>query len=218
MPVFGAVDESALAPLEKDAREVSFAGGQIIFLQDQSSSHLYKVVSGAVRMYRALADGRRHVVGFALPGDFLGISTGDKHRFTAEALNPVVARCIDQDAFDLFVAQRPELLEKIFALAKSELVHVHQHMLAMGRGTARERVAWFLHETMQRSAGGDPAPRRIALPMTRQDIADYLGLTIETVSRSFTQLKRETIIDATPTSFTVKDRAKLAEIARQITT
>jgi CRP/FNR family transcriptional regulator, nitrogen fixation regulation protein len=156
---------------------------QEVFGEGEPADHVYKVVRGAVRGFRVLSDGRRQICDFYLPGDIFGIERGAEHRIAAEALTDTI----------LVVARRSSLgddgagvmAQRLWNLAMIELGRSHDHALALGRQSAGERVAGFLVDMADRIGDGET----VQLPMSRQDIADYLGLTIETVSRTLTQLQ-----------------------------
>lgn len=166
-----------------------------IFGEDEPSDYLYKVVSGTVRTYKLLDDGRRQIGGFYLPGDIFGLEAGAEHRFTAEAVSDSRILVVKRSALISLASRNVELASELWALTARELAHVQNLMLTLGRKTAQERVASFLLEMAGRNANGGA----IELPMSRQDIADYLGLTIETVSRTLTQLENAAAI-ALPSS------------------
>ena len=157
-----------------------------IFGEGEASRHVYRVLSGAVRTYRLLSDGRRQIVEFHMPGDVFGLDGDDKHTLGAEAIRATSLQVMRRDAF-LHEAHGAEAA--IAALLK-KFQRAQAHMLLLGRHTACERVASFLLDFHGRAGAV-----AIDLPMSRQDIADYLGLTIETVSRTFTQLQSAGLID-----------------------
>jgi len=165
-----------------------------IFREGDPAGHLYTVASGAVKLYKSMPDGRRQIVAFALPGDVFGLSAGGSHACAAEALT-VSSVCRfrrRQGAAEDALALERRLLD----VAERELEAAHRHMLLLGRQTARERVATFLVSMWRRQAVAGDVSRRVPLPMGRADIADHLGLTIETVSRTFSALRREGLIAA----------------------
>jgi CRP/FNR family nitrogen fixation transcriptional regulator len=166
-----------------------------IFGQDEPSDYLYKVVSGAVRTYKLLDDGRRQIGGFYLPGDIFGLEAGAEHCFTAEAISDSAILVVKRSALVALASRQVDLARELWALTARELARVQNLMLTLGRKTAQERVASFLLEMAGRSANHEA----VELPMSRQDIADYLGLTIETVSRTLTQLENAAAI-ALPSS------------------
>jgi CRP/FNR family nitrogen fixation transcriptional regulator len=156
---------------------------QEVFGEGEPADHVYKVVRGAVRGFRVLSDGRRQICDFYLPGDIFGIEQGAEHRITAEALTDTI----------LVVARRSILghendgiaARRLWGLAMIELRRSQDHALTLGRRSAGERVAGFLVDMADRIGDGEHAE----LPMSRQDMADYLGLSIETVSRTLTQMQ-----------------------------
>jgi CRP/FNR family nitrogen fixation transcriptional regulator len=177
-------------PLGIDGVRVSYAANAEIFGEAEPATCVYRVLTGLVRTYRILADGRRQIAEFFLPGDVFGLEADGPHSLSAEA----VTDC------DVVALRRSQLLEraasdastarKLWSLTLHHLRRSEGHMLVLGRKNACERVAWFLMDMSERI----PAPNRIDLPMSRQDIADFLGLTIETVSRTMTQLQDDGVI------------------------
>ena len=163
-----------------------FGRDEEVFGEGEASRHVYKVVSGAVRTYRVLSDGRRQIVEFHTPGDVFGLDGERCHALGAEAIRETILQVMRRDAF----LQEQGAESAIQALLK-KFHRAQAHMLLLGRHTACERVAAFLLDFRDRAGGGDA----VELPMSRQDIADYLGLTIETVSRTFTQLQAARQID-----------------------
>jgi len=158
-----------------------------IFAEGDSTELVYKVVSGAVRSLRLLSDGRRQITHFYLPGDIFGVEFGGGRRAGAEALCDAVVVVARRSS----VACEPEQTMRLWRHAISELQRSEDHVLTLGRRSATERLARFLVDLADRLGGGDV----FDLPMSRQDIADYLGLTIETVSRTLTQLQANRLIE-----------------------
>jgi CRP/FNR family transcriptional regulator, nitrogen fixation regulation protein len=171
-----------------------FARNVEIYGEDEPADYLYKVVSGAVRSYRVLDDGRRQIGAFHLPGDMFGLEAGATHASSAEAIADSVVLVIKRSAVIALAERDPEVARQLWTLTAQELGRAQDHMLLLIRN-AHERIASFLLEMAARAPGADS----VELPMSRQDIADYLGLTIETVSRTLTQLEAEAAI-ALPTS------------------
>lgn len=186
-----------------------------LFHQGDEANLVYTVAAGSLRLYRLLFDGRRQITGFALPGEFLGISIDDSHDVTAEALEPSRIWCFPRERFDDFVAANPILKDSLLEMARQELAAAQQQFIVLGRKTAMERVASFLlylHGRFERITG-HPMDH-VALPMSRADIADYLGLTKETVSRVFGQLRNSRIMRLeTLTCIQVLDRHALKALA-----
>lgn len=171
-----------------------FARNAEIYGEDEPAEYLYKVISGAVRTYRVLHDGRRQIGAFLLPGDMFGLEAGASHASSAEAIADSVVLVIKRSAVVALAERDPEVARQMWTLTAQELGRAQNHMLVLVRN-AQERIAAFLLEMAERR----PAADSVELPMSRQDIADYLGLTIETVSRTLTQLEAEAAI-ALPTS------------------
>jgi CRP/FNR family nitrogen fixation transcriptional regulator len=171
-----------------------FARNSEIYGENEPADYLYKVVSGTVRTYKVLVDGRRQIGGFHLPGDMFGFESGDEHTFSAEAITDCKILVIKRIAVITLAARDNDVSQQMWALTARELQRVQDHIMVLIK-SAQERVASFLLEMAGRAAG-DGA---VELPMSRQDIADYLGLTIETVSRTLTQLEKTAAIEL-PTS------------------
>ena len=165
-----------------------------IYGENEPAEYLYKVVSGAVRTYKVLNDGRRQIGSFYLPGDIFGLEVGDEHSFSAEAVVDCRVLVIKRSALVSLAGRDTEVARQLWTMAAAELQRAQDHIMLLIK-TAQERVAGFLMEMSARNSGAS----EVELPMSRQDIADYLGLTIETVSRTLTQLENSGAI-AVPTS------------------
>ena len=160
-----------------------------VYGEDEPAEYFYQVISGAVRTYRMLEDGRRQIVAFYLPGDIFGVEAGEVHQSSAEAISESQVLVVKRSSVLARAEHHKDLAKQLWALTAQELRRVQQHSLVLIM-SAEERVVGFLFEMASRSSGG----MAIELPMSRQDIADYLGLTIETVSRTFTQLVQSGVI------------------------
>jgi len=195
--------------LELMGASISFTRNEEIYGEDEQAEFIYRVTRGAVRTYKLLNDGRRQIGAFYLPGDIFGLEAGDNHHLTAEAISDATVLVIKRSALASRVAQNIDISRELWAVTARELEHVQDLMLVLGRKNALERVAGFLLEM----AGRVLRHNAIELPMSRQDIADYLGLTIETVSRTFTQLEGAATI-ALPSSrrIVLRDRAALVRL------
>lgn len=156
-----------------------------IFAQEEEVECFYKVVTGAVRVTRLLADGRRHVVAFHLAGEIFGLEPGDIHQFSAETLSDSRILCVRRSSILAETRGREDAAKQVWRLMALELARAQQHALVLGRLNAEERILAFLNDLAERQGA-----RLIDLAMSRTDIADYLGLTIETVSRTMTHLER----------------------------
>jgi len=160
-----------------------FARGEAIFVADDPVTSLYEVISGAVRTFRELADGRRQIVAFHLPGEVFGLEPDDAHWLSAEAIGRTTLRVVRRSAITAEAGRDPAVAAVLQGLAMNGMRQAQVHALLLAK-TAEERVGTFLRDLASRS--GDDEPMR--LPMTRQDIADHLGLTVATVSRMITRL------------------------------
>ena len=170
-------------PLGLMGAPMRFARNIEIYGEDEPAEYLYQVISGAVRTYRVLDDGRRQISGFHLPGDIFGVEVGDVHRSSAEAICDAQVVVVKRSAAMARAEHDKDLARQLWTLTVRELQRVQEHSLVLVKN-AEERVVGFLLEMAARKSSAGA----IELPMCRQDIADYLGLTIETVSRTFTQL------------------------------
>ncbi len=204
------------------AEPVSFPGAPVsmhapredLFLEGDEASHVIEVLEGVVCGYRLLPDGQRHIVGFYYPGDLLGYCCVLTHAFSAQAISRVKVRRIPHSAVERLVSDRPEFAHKLLRLAASELSATRDHLLCITSKSAEAKMSAFLIALYRRNLANGAEPARIQLPMTRSDIGDYLGLTIETVSRSLSKLKRAGIIALPRTSIVeVKDLAALEAMA-----
>ena len=185
-----------------------FARNSEIYGENEPADYLYKVVSGTVRTYKVLVDGRRQIGGFHLPGDMFGFESGDEHTFSAEAITDCKVLVIRRSAVITLAARDNDVAQQMWALTARELQRVQDHIMVLIK-SAQERVASFLLEMAGRAAGGGA----VELPMSRQDNADYLGLTNETVSRTLTQLEKTAAIEL-PTSrrIVLRNRSALSRL------
>jgi CRP/FNR family transcriptional regulator len=182
--------------------------------QGEEATSVFSVVDGMVRLYKLLSDGRRQIVGFAMPGDFLGLALHNRYGFSADAVDSVRLCRFDRSEFDRLVSAKPHFLRRLHDFATHELVIAQEQMTLIGRRSAEERVAAFLIAMRERWTRIRGASVTIQLPMQRLDIADYLGLTIETVSRTLTKLARDRVILIVPEAVRILDEGRLAQIAR----
>jgi CRP/FNR family nitrogen fixation transcriptional regulator len=197
-------------PLGVEGLRKRYRRNEEVFGEGEAAISVYRVLKGVVRIFRILADGRRQIVEFFLPGDVFGLEAGDEHRASAEAVVDCEVVCIRRSQLMQRAMADGASGHKLWALSLHHLRRSQEHMLVLGRKTACERLGWFIMDMCARI----PAPDKVDLPMSRQDIADYLGLTIETVSRTMTQLQDDRVI-ALPSSrqVVVRDRHALADLA-----
>jgi CRP/FNR family nitrogen fixation transcriptional regulator len=196
-----ASEPDAFAPLEQIGTRRSFTRDDAIYTDSDPSDCWYNVISGAVRICKLLADGRRHIAEFCFPGDCFGLPASGVRIASAEAVGEVVVMRYPQRASDRLIDENPRLVRGLYDRTLRELIHAQTRMLLLGRMTAAERVASFLLEISERQ----DAPHALDLPMSRNDIADYLGLTIETVCRVLSGFRRNGII-ASPIPYRIELR------------
>jgi CRP/FNR family transcriptional regulator, nitrogen fixation regulation protein len=175
-----------LVALEQIGTRRSYSRDAELYAEGDRSDGWYKVVSGTVRICKLLADGRRHIAAFHYSGDCFGFDPVGDRLFSAEAVDDVIVMRFPRAATERLIDQRPELSRRLCDMTLRDLAHAQTRMLLLGRMTASERVANFLLELADRR----DAHRVLDVPMSRTDIADYLGLTIETVCRVLSALKR----------------------------
>jgi CRP/FNR family transcriptional regulator, nitrogen fixation regulation protein len=169
---------------------MSYPRNSEIFGENEPADYLYKIVSGGVRTYKILSDGRRQIGGFYLPGDIFGLEFAEEHTLSAEAMTDTKLLIIKRSALNALASRDVAVARQLFALTGRELARAQDRIFLLIK-SAQGRVASFLLEMAKRVSGGNT----IELPMSRQDIADYLGLTIETVSRTLTSLETASTIE-----------------------
>ena len=186
--------------------------GQNVFGEGDTADNIYEVVSGTLRLYKLLPDGRRQITGFLSAGQILGLAPEGSYVYSAEAITEVTLCRYTRRAVERLMDEVPGFARRLLAVTSHELRAAQDQMLLLGRKAAGEKVASFLL-LMAAQQGGESA-EEVSVPMTRSDIADYLGLTIETVSRTFTKLKLDDVI-ALPTrgKVDILDRDRLEEFA-----
>jgi len=172
------------------ASEFSYRKDEEIYGEDEPSEYVYQVIRGAVRTYKLLSDGRRQIGAFHLLGDVFGLESGATHRLAAEAIIDTTVRLVKRRSLEQAAGSDIQVARKLWTMTAGELRHAEDHMLLLGRKNAMERVANFLLEMDRRLA----VAGMMALPMSRRDIGDYLGLTLETVSRALSQLHGEGVL------------------------
>ena len=172
------------------ASEFSYRKDEEIYGEDELAEYVYQVIRGAVRTYKLLSDGRRQIGAFLLPGDVFGLESGTSHRLAAEAVIDTTVRLVKRNGLEQAADVNVQVARKLWGITAGELRHAENHMLLLGRKNAMERVANFLLEMDRRLA----VAGMMALPMCRRDIGDYLGLTLETVSRALSQLHDDGVL------------------------
>lgn len=183
--------------------------GTTIFSEGDAADGVFEVVSGTLRLLKLLPDGRRQVTGFLCAEHLIGLAPEGNWVYTAEAVTDVTLCRYRRAAFERLIDTMPGFARRVLTATSHELRVAQDQMLLLGRKTAAERVASFLLLLADQQGSEE-----ISVPMSRNDIADYLGLTIETVSRTLTQLKREGIIELTThTKVVIEDRGALEDLA-----
>lgn len=193
----GILESEELRAFKQYGTDARYEAGATIFFETDPADTVFTLTSGVVRLSKLLSDGRRQIAGFLFPGDFLGITLEDEHAFTAEAITAVELCRFPRRRFDEFIESHPNMERRLFALAAHELAAARQQVVLLGRKTATERVVSFLLMLASKCRREGGLADEVQLPMTRTDIADYLGLRIETVSRELSALKAARLIQLT---------------------
>jgi CRP/FNR family transcriptional regulator len=193
--VCSALEQDDLHRLAAAASVIEVAAGKTFIHEGDSADHFYNVTDGTVKLYKLLPDGRRQITGFCHRGDFLGLAVSDNYAFSAEAIDEVRFCRFSRSGLRAVLEDFPLLEKRLLSVASNELVAAQEQMLLLGRKTARERLASFLlAQELRGKTCSHKSGDLLELAITRSDIADYLGLTIETVSRTFTRLRKDQLI------------------------
>jgi CRP/FNR family transcriptional regulator len=213
LSICGAIAPEHLGRLDAIVAHKKLAPGETLFFEGDRSDSLYILTEGCVRLSKMLADGRRQITGFLFPSDFLGLALRERFAYSAEAVDAVAVCRYPKSKLEALLDEFPAMERRLLAVASNELAAAQDQMLLLGRKTALERVASFLLILLRRMQlkGRQNA---VSLPMTRTDIGDYLGLTIETVSRSLSKLKRDRVVRfLTAQDLEIADAKRLAALA-----
>lgn len=209
------LDSSELAILNRIGSKRSLSAGQTLILEGDESSFVANVIEGVLKLSTSLGDGREQIVGIAYASDFIGRPFGEQSPQTVTAITDVRICTFQRTRFDKFAREHPDLEHKVLERTLIELDRARQWMLLLGRMTAQEKLATFLLDISERlsdvGCGVSLAPLdSFKLPFGRQQIADILGLTIETVSRQLTELTKAGFIELPEQrEVIIKDRAGL---------
>jgi CRP/FNR family nitrogen fixation transcriptional regulator len=191
------------------ATEFAYRKDEEIYGEGEPAEYVYQVVRGAVRTYKLLNDGRRQIGAFHLPGDVFGLDPGSSHRLTAEAISDTTVRLVKRRSLEAAAGSNVRVAHNLWTMTASDLRHAEDHMLLLGRKTAMEKVATFLLEMDRRLTKAG----MMALPMCRRDIGDYLGLTLETVSRALSQLNDQgVLVFSNARQIVLRNRQRLADM------
>ncbi|WDR06287.1 helix-turn-helix domain-containing protein [Devosia rhodophyticola] len=192
----------------------SLAAYSPLFREGDPATHFYEVLDGCVRAFKIFPDGRRQIVSFAFAGDIVGFGHGDHYRFDCDTIAATRLRAIHKSSLLRAMHDRPDLGEKLLEIAADEVTNMRDLSILLCRKTAVERIASFLLSMTKRNEAAASDGRR-SLPMCRADIADFLGLTIETVSRTLTKLRALRVIDLPDRAgFVVRDMHRLQLLAQ----
>lgn len=211
--ICNALRDDDAAALEKLATPTRFAPRHTFLAQGETAFAFYMIAEGVACASRILGDGRRQVVNFLLPGDFIDLSIPVRATCTVEALTPVLACQFGRAQFVRLSAAHPALMRRLHLMLARQMTIAQEQMALLGRMSVEERLAAFLVSLRQRLARSAGLSDFVPLAMSRQDIADYLGLTIETVSRTFTRFDRDGILDVSRTSIRILDWRRLRALA-----
>jgi len=173
------------------SNQITLAPRSIVIEEGETAEWLFNVTEGVVKLYKLLPDGRQQVTGFLFAGDFLGIALNDTYAYSAEAIGTTSLCRFARSGLETLLDDLPHLEKRLLSMASNELVQAQDQLLLLGRKTAREKVLSFLLNLSRRAEGRGEPKTPVHVPMSRDAIADYLGLTTETVSRTLTKLKTE---------------------------
>ena len=204
--VCGALATAELPRLANIAKSLTVEPRTIFVNEGEPSQHLFNLTAGVAKLYKVLSDGRRQITGFLFPGDFLGLVAGEKYPFSAAAVTRVTFCRFEAPQLEKLLEDFPRMEHRLLGIASRELAAAQEQMLLLGRKSAPEKLASFLIMLSRRGGRSGSPAQPLVLAMTRFDIGDYLGLTVETVSRMLTQFRKEGLIEL-PTS----DRVVLRE-------
>jgi CRP/FNR family transcriptional regulator len=211
--ICGALEQTDLIRLDRLATHISVPARTSLFQQGEPAGHVYNVIAGTIRLFKLLPDGRRQIVGFAIPGDFLGLSLEETNAFGAEVIDDADLCQFDRIQMTQFADTNQQLMHRLYEFVSHELVIAQEQMVLLGRLHAEERVATFLLSMYERFNKIGRKSITIPLPMLRADIADYLGLTVETVSRTISYMGRQKILLVVPAGVRILDMDRLKAIA-----
>jgi len=219
LSVCNAIPDADMMRLAATAVVMEAHPGQSFIEEGEPAASFFNVTRGTVKLFKLLPDGRRQITGFVGVGHFLGLAVSDTYAFSAEAIDHVRYCRFSRARLRRLLDDFPLMEKRLLEVASNELVAAQEQMLLLGRKTARERLASFLMMQSRQGVACLHPRSHFALPMTRGDIADYLGLTIETVSRTLTKLRTEGMIDIpSSTEVIVRSRAALECLAGGMTT
>jgi CRP/FNR family transcriptional regulator len=202
-----ACDEFELRELQRLATQVYPRPGETIFSEGDLADDVFGLSHGVVRLYKLLPDGRRQILAFALPGEFLGMPFADRHTSSADAIGEVALCRFSRSELTKFVQSSPGFMKLMVEFAARELDMAQDQLVLLGNGSAEEKVLMFLVNWHHRLTRVSASSKTVPLPMRRQDIADFLGLKLETVSRTLAKLEQKNVIHLVPNGVLLTDLA-----------
>jgi len=217
MSVCAALHEDELNRLNEIVSTVRLETHETLFNEGDTASSMFNVTSGTVKLYKLMPDGRRQITGFLGGGDFVGLSVNETYAYSVEAVGPTSLCRFPRKQLERLLEEFPKLQRRLFGLASNELAAAQDQMLLLGRKTAKEKIASFMLSLSDKAARRGQPDNPIRVAMSRSDIADFLGLTTETVSRTFTNLKSSGVIRLLDSGkVQIQDRDALMDVAEGI--
>ena len=214
LAVCSALDDDELERLNAIRLPVQLPHGAAAFDEGITADYVYNLTAGFMKLYKLLPDGRRQITGFVFPGDFLGLAADKEYVHTAEAITDATLCKFKRSQLERLFRELPKLESRLLDISRNELAEAHNQMLLLGRKSAKERIASFLLMLATRAERLELPTDPLEIPMSRNDIGDYLGLTTETVSRTLTRLKQSGVIALnSDRRISVTDPETLSEIA-----
>jgi CRP/FNR family transcriptional regulator len=214
LTVCAPLDDAEVAEVSTIVSSVELGPGDPLFDEGEPAGSVYNVTAGTVKVYKLLADGRRQVTGFLFPGDVLGLANDDSYAYSAESVTHTTLCRFPRGKLEGLLERFPKMEKRLLGMASHELAVAQEQMLLLGRKTAKEKIASFLLTLSARAETRGQPGNPVVLAMSRTDIGDFLGLTTETVSRTFTQLRGTGVIQLQAGGkVDVKDPERLREIA-----
>ena len=210
-------DTDCLTELDRIAHRAYLAAGESFVLEGEDARFAANVISGGLKVQKSLSDGRTQSVCFLYPGEFFGLPLHRRQAFSATAFDDTELCLLPRPALNRIMERHPDFERRLFRVIEDQLAAASEHLLLLGRKSAIERVASFLLDLQLRATRRGATDGPIGLPLTRLEIADYLGLTIETVSRCFTRLRQNGVVETLPghpARVHILDLARLAGIAK----
>lgn len=210
----GVMSDETIPNLFNLARSHKIDKGEYLFMEEAPSTYVYNISSGMMMLERIGSDGRRQIISFVYPGDYIGLTVGSNYSVSCRAIEPSRFCSWQRHELEQFAEGKQNLQKSLRFIGNKVLARTIDQIFILGRKNAVERLAFFLLQTSGRQTNAGISETELNLPMTRTDIADHLGLTIETVSRAFTRLAKDKIIELdTPSSISLLDRDRLIESA-----